>query len=208
MSDQPPNPKPLTIIGILTDEEIKCLEKVSIIESASPESKDGGTCTVTMTRLQIKPSQLLSTPVPSQDDDLAGTLWKIKVPLANESPPVLEFLGFTPTAASELWSGYTQQLSTATKPLKLMKYLHEHISLLQTPLFREMDIDKALVLIGIDRRIMRNLFNPTYSWKFKSKSLYNWVKHALWDRYTRVKKLQEMLKNRARWLNEWEDILD
>ncbi|KAJ5881036.1 uncharacterized protein N7473_012089 [Penicillium subrubescens] len=192
MSDQPPNTKPLTIIGILTDEEIKCLEKVSIIESAAPDSRDGGTCTVTMTRLQIKPSQLLSTPVPNQDDDQAGTLWKIKVPLAKESPPVLEFLGFTPSAASELWSGYTRQLSTALKPLKLMAYLCEHISLLQTPLCREMDIYKALVLVGIDRGIMRNLFNPTYSGKFKSKSLYNWVEHALWDR----------------WLNEWEHILD
>lgn len=195
-------------MGILTDEEIICLEKVSIIESASPDSRDGGTCTVNMTRLQVKPSCLLSTPVPNQNDDIAGTLWKVKVPLTKESPPVLEFLGFAPSAASELWSGYTRQLSLSPKPLKLMQYLYEHISLLQTPLFRQMDIDKALVLIGIDRNIMRNLFNPTYSGKFKSKSLYNWVKHALWDRYTRIQNLHKILKHRARWLNEWEDILD
>lgn len=195
-------------MGILTDEEIKCLEKVSIIESASPDSRDGGTGTVNMTRLQVKPSCLLSTPVPNHDDDIAGTLWKIKVPLTKESPAVLEFLGFTPSAASELWSGYTRQLSTTPKPLNMMQYLYEHISLLQTPLFRQMDIDKALVLIGIDRNIMRNLFNPTYSGKFKSKSLYNWVKHALLDRYTRIQNLHKILKHRARWLNEWEDIFD
>jgi hypothetical protein len=134
---------------------------------------------VSMTRLQIKPSLLLSTPVPNKDDDLARMPWKINVPLAKESPAALEFLGFSPIAAKELWSGYTHQLSTTPKPLKLMNYLYEHISLLQTPLFREMDIKNALVLIGIERDTVKNLFNPTYSGVVKSNSLYNWVKHAL-----------------------------
>ncbi|KAF3384646.1 hypothetical protein F1880_002433 [Penicillium rolfsii] len=207
MSDQTPNTRPFTIQGILTDEEIECLERVSIIESARPDSRNGGTCIVTMTRLQIKPSRLLSTPVPNQVDDIAGTLWKIKVPLAKESPSVLEFLGFTPSASGELWSGYTQQLSMAPKPLNLMHYIYEHISLLQTPLFREMDINKALVLIGIDREVMRNFFNPTYSEKLKSNCLYTWVKHALWDKYNRFQNLHKLLKHRARWLDEWEDAL-
>jgi hypothetical protein len=129
----------------------------------------------------------------------------VKVPLATESIAVLEFLGFTSATGRELWEGFIRPKTNST-PLELMDYVYEHISLLQTPIFQEMAITKALILIGLDRSFMQTLFNPTYSLFLKSNhSLHAWVRCALGAGTREFLGFIKTLKGRALWLRTWRD---
>ncbi|KAJ5370613.1 uncharacterized protein N7496_006705 [Penicillium cataractarum] len=206
MSDQPSSDETFTIEGVLTDDDIGRLEKAAIIEPIPSESKHSGTCTVTISRLQLNPKFLPPVPFTTADDDIdGGKPYQVSVPLSTESIAVLEFLGFTPASGRELWAGFICQQSTP-HPLGLMDYVYEHISLLQTSLFQEMPINKAMILIGLERSIIQTLFDPRYSMVLKSnRSLHAWVKYALADKYARILRYHKDLKGRALWLRIWGD---
>jgi hypothetical protein len=199
MSNMPSSNENFTTKGVLTDEEITWLEKMSIIEPVSFESKHTGVCTVTPDRLQTKPWLLQHAPDPTEDNYIdAGKPYQVNIPLAKESISVLEFLGFKLVAARELWSGFTRQTSSP-KPVDFMDYVYEHISLLQTPTFRTMDVEKALLLMGLERDFKYTLFDLRFSVQAKSKGLYAKVKHIFGDRYARICWYHKALKERAGW---------
>jgi hypothetical protein len=176
MSDQPVSNKTFAIRGFLSDEKITFLEGLSIIEPMPPETRDIDFCKVTVPLLDGH-----SIPIPDDPID-EGKPYQIRIPMAKKSPAALEFIGFTPATARELWSGFTCQKYTR-KSLKLMDYVYEHISLLQTSTFREMETKKALMLLGLERDFEQSLFNTQYSATLKLNTLYHLVKHALGDRY-------------------------
>lgn len=206
MSDQPSSDETFTIEGVLTDDDIARLEKAAIIEPIPPESKHSGTCTVTMSRLHLNPRFLSSVRFITEEDDInGGKPYQVNVPLATESIAVLEFLGFTPATGRELWAGFVRQ-KTTPHPLGLMDYVYGHISLLQTSMFQDMAITKAMVLIGLERSFIQILFDPRYSTVLKSNhSLHAWVRHALRERYARILRYHKHLKGRALWLRIWRD---
>jgi hypothetical protein len=72
MSDQPSSDETFTIQGVLTEDDIARLEMASIIEPIPPESKRSGTCTVTMSLLQLKPKFLPSFPFTTKYSNIGG----------------------------------------------------------------------------------------------------------------------------------------
>lgn len=194
MSDQPVSNKTIAMRGFLSDEEIMFLEGLLIIEPMPPETRDVGFCKVTVPLLDGH-----SIPIPDDPID-EGKPYQIMIPMAKKSPAALEFVGFMPATARELWSGFTCQKSTR-KSLKLMDYVCEHISLLQTSTFREMETKKALMLLGLGREFEQSLFNTQYSATLKFNTLYHLVKHALGGRYALIYTWHKKLKRRARWLH-------
>lgn len=192
MSDQPVSNKTFAIRGFLSDEEITFLEGVSIIEPIPPETRDIGFCKVT-----VPLPDGHSIPIPDDPID-DGKPYQITIPMAKNGPAALEFIGFMPTTASELWSRTCQK--STRKSLKLMDFVYEHISLLQISTFREMETKKALMLLGLGRDFEQSLLNTQYSATLKFNTLYHLVKHALGDRYSLIDTWHKELKRRARWL--------
>lgn len=193
MSDQPVSNKTFASRSFLSDEEIMFLERLSIIEPIPSETRDIGFCKVIM---PLRDGH--SIPIPDDSID-EGKPYQITIPMAKKSSAALEFMGFMPATARELWTGFICQKSTR-KSLKLMDYVYEHISLLQTSTFREMETKKALILLGLGREFEHSLFNTQYSATLKFNTLYHLVKHALGGRYALIDTWHKKLKRHARWL--------
>ena len=193
MSDQPVSNETVAIRGFLCDEEITFLEGLLIIEPIPLETRDIGFCKATVPLLDGH-----SIPIPDDPID-EGKPYQITIPLTKKSPVALECIGFMPTTVRELWSSFTCQKSTR-KLLKLMNFVYEHISLLQTSTFREMETKKALMLHSLRRDFEQSLLNTQYSATLKFNTLYHLVKHGLGDRYTLIDTWHKKLKRHARWL--------
>lgn len=104
-------------------------------------------------------------------------------PLDIESAKALEYIGFTASAAEEIWEHY------ANRPIPeqhhLMSFVCEYMSLLLSEPFENIEPRMSMTIMGLDTRTQEMIVSPRYSGYLATGNLYRAVKQLLELRYNR-----------------------
>lgn len=120
-----------------------------------------------------------------------------EIPLEEESAAVLEYLGFQPQTAKEIFDRYAGRPYPTQCPDSLLDYAHGQIAILRSDRYREMDIQEAMARVGLTEQIRSAIADPTFSDILWTEDLHFWVRDTLDTNYATLLSSQDILERHA-----------
>lgn len=188
---------------VFTLEEIKCLEEDSIFHPQEPSDPTGtrkvsaGTLNqLSLSRISsLFPSGSVSVQTHNFDTNLTYTC---DIPISEEGVVVLVYIGFTEATATAIYERYANRPDPGQNSGSLVDHVAEHISILKTREYEDMDAREAITRIGLNQQIQDALTDPYFADIFGTASLHYWVKDTLQANYAALLSRQKLLKDHAR----------
>lgn len=101
-----------------------------------------------------------------------------------ESAEALQSIGFTASAAREIWEHYVNRPVPEQQP-DLMSFVSEYMSILLFEPFDTMEPRTSMTVLGLDARTQEMIIGPRYSGYLATEGLYRAMKQLLEWRYSR-----------------------
>ena len=120
------------------------------------------------------------------------------LPDVAESTEALEFIGFTPKVAHEIFQRYVSRPDPKQNPYDLLAYAYGHVGQLKSLRFRDLTTQEALTRVGLTTKQQEPFLDPKFSHILWTESLYFWVEDTLRTNYTALLRLKQRGKNQAR----------
>lgn len=119
-----------------------------------------------------------------------------EIPIEEESPAVLEYLGFERSTANEIFERFVGRPEPGQCPDGLLDYAYGQIAALGTRYY-EMDIQEAMAQVGLTEQIRSAIADPAFSDLLWTRDLHFWVKDTIDTNYGTLLNRQELLKRHA-----------
>ncbi|OQD70069.1 hypothetical protein PENDEC_c027G03858 [Penicillium decumbens] len=192
MSLQPPDG------DIFTAEEIQCLEEDAIFLPQPQASRGKRKVSASL----VSPPSSISTPSSTSSASASvrtqPSTISTYIPTEEDSPEVLEYLGFQTFTARQIFERYANRPDPDNCPDDLLDYAYGQIGVLQTPRYCDMDIQEAMAQVGLTRQIQSAIADPAFSDMLWTRDLHFWVKDTIQTNYATLRYHQELLKRHAR----------
>ncbi|GFF65548.1 hypothetical protein IFM47457_01076 [Aspergillus lentulus] len=124
----------------------------------------------------------------------------MNLPIEEESAAVLEYLGFEPSTASQIFQRYANRPDPDQCPDHLLDYAWAHIAVLKTDSYGDLDIQEAMARVGLTPQIQSAIADPAFSDMLWTRDLHFWVKDTIGTNYATLRSRQELLKRHAQGL--------
>jgi hypothetical protein len=119
----------------------------------------------------------------------------LDIPLAEESPDALEFLGFVPEVARHIYDNFSSRpLNEGLEDGGILQWANGHAYSLNTPSLSSLSPYEALTRLGIKESLRDGILDPRFRDVFETQSLLFWVKDSLRINYWTLVGLQGRLK--------------
>ncbi|KAJ5289162.1 hypothetical protein N7478_002192 [Penicillium angulare] len=181
--------------GCFTEEEIQCLEENAIFPPDPHRSQ--GKRKISATLIASTPSS--NTSISSSASTTSVRTWNFNpstistnIPTDKESIEVLEYIGFEPATALDIFQRYTSRPEPDDCPDDLLSYVHGQISDLKGETSHE-----ALARVGINTQIQSAIADPMFSDILWTRDLHFWVKDTLDTNLASLRNQHGLIKRHA-----------
>ena len=182
----------------LSEEEWQSLEQQNVVQRSTSVP---GKCTVSGSFLSLSvQSDYASIPSSVATFSYRGFTAAprdFELPTATKSAEALEFIGFTPEAAHEIFQRYLFRSDPSINPYDLIDFAYGQVGQLKNPKFEDLTPREALTRIGLTAEKQDALLDPEFSEILGTWSLYYWVEDTLKINYDSLLLLHQRLKNSA-----------
>jgi hypothetical protein len=118
------------------------------------------------------------------------------IPRYTDSVAALEFIGFTTTAASQIFKNFSAK--SADHPDDLLEFACGHIAQLNRKEVNNMSIADALSMVGMHSKIQAVFLDPQFQQVRETQTLHFWVKDTITVSWLTLTRLQQRLKTYAK----------
>ncbi|GAD92740.1 hypothetical protein NECHADRAFT_94396 [Paecilomyces variotii No. 5] len=188
-------------VGIFTQEEVDLLEKEDILQPELLTTSTTGKRKVSAVFSLPSDSSISSSSSSSASvkirDFNPSTTYTFDLPLDPDSVDALEWVGFVPSTAKEIFERYSGRPDPEQCPDSLVDYAFTHIAVLWERQCKNMSLRQAMTYIGINQQIQDAITNPEFSDIFWTQDLHYWVKDTLEMNFATLFSRQKLLKNHA-----------
>ena len=180
----------------LSNEEYQSLEQQSLVQPATVLGKRKASGVLLSPPTSDSGSVPKSSPTATVTTrSFTGALQWFDVPTAAESAEAMEFIGFTPQRAGEIFQHYLDRYDPENCPDSLIDFGCGHAEM--RPKYRDLTPREALTRIGLNTKSQDALLDPNFSHIFWTEPLDFWVEDTLRTNHNTLERLLKRMKNQA-----------
>lgn len=186
----------------LSEEETRALVEDRILflpnvaSTASKRKVSGALLTPPSSQGSISSSSTSSVSVRFRSFN-SSILFTIDLPHNAYSPDGLEFIGFNPQVASQIFHRWANRPDPHINPDDLIDYVFGHTRILSTPAYEQYRPDQAMSRIGLKLDLQNAILDPNYGAIFRTETLQYWVNDTLRVNWLTLSHLLRRLKKHA-----------
>jgi hypothetical protein len=107
----------------------------------------------------------------------------LEIPASPVSTEAVEYLGFTPQCASEIFSSWTKRPDPFYNPYSLADYACGHVYIVELRQNASLDYRQAMTKAGIGMELQNTLLKPEFSGIFHTRTLHFWLNDTIRKRF-------------------------